>query len=294
MTPPIRPLAHPLMDTLPGITLLDIDPSLHPLAEQLLLPVETVAFGDLPSFRKMCSRSTFELIRQRLETRPYRDCTLIGSDDYHHLTYALLLTLPHPFTLVLFDNHSDFMPTPLGEEIISCGSWVADVMRMPLARSVVIVGASPDTMLAIPGTDWDRVVYLPQQDVPPSVLEPLPPAQQHWLTRHPSIESVGVRAAFQAVFTHLDPAPLYISVDKDVLSVEHASVTWSQGTMTLDQMVQSLQWLANHGSVAALDICGDEPISPMAFARGEAGPRLQQSALVNGAILHAVMAQAPH
>ena len=56
--------------------------------------------------------------------------------------------------------------------------------------------------------------------------------------------------------------PLYISIDKDVLCPEEAATTWSQGDMTLEEMLKVLLALCSHfekenGKILQVDICGE-------------------------------------
>ena len=51
--------------------------------------------------------------------------------------------------------------------------------------------------------------------------------------------------------------PLYISIDKDVLSEEFAITDWDQGDMTLPEMLDILSELFVNRKVIGVDICGD-------------------------------------
>ena len=56
--------------------------------------------------------------------------------------------------------------------------------------------------------------------------------------------------------------PLYVSIDKDVLCPEEAATTWSQGDMTLEEMLKVLLVLCSHfekenGKILQVDICGE-------------------------------------
>ena len=56
--------------------------------------------------------------------------------------------------------------------------------------------------------------------------------------------------------------PLYVSIDKDVLCPEEAATTWSQGDMTLEEMLKVLLALCSHfekenGKILQVDICGE-------------------------------------
>ncbi len=51
--------------------------------------------------------------------------------------------------------------------------------------------------------------------------------------------------------------PLYISIDKDVLSTDFAITDWDQGDMTLDEMLSILEKLFENHKVIGVDICGE-------------------------------------
>ena len=57
--------------------------------------------------------------------------------------------------------------------------------------------------------------------------------------------------------------PLYISIDKDVLSTEYAITDWDQGDMTLKYMHELLTQLFKNRKIIGVDICGDS--SKMAY-----------------------------
>ncbi|QFJ54355.1 hypothetical protein [Pseudobutyrivibrio xylanivorans] len=51
--------------------------------------------------------------------------------------------------------------------------------------------------------------------------------------------------------------PLYISIDKDALSLEAAITDWDQGDMSLDMMLEMLESLFEGRRIIGVDICGD-------------------------------------
>ncbi len=51
--------------------------------------------------------------------------------------------------------------------------------------------------------------------------------------------------------------PLYISIDKDVLSTEFAVTDWDQGNMTIDELLEDLKILFKNHKILGVDICGD-------------------------------------
>ena len=51
--------------------------------------------------------------------------------------------------------------------------------------------------------------------------------------------------------------PLYISIDKDVLSTADAITDWDQGDMNLTQMIEMLTELFENHEILGVDVCGD-------------------------------------
>jgi len=51
--------------------------------------------------------------------------------------------------------------------------------------------------------------------------------------------------------------PLYISIDKDVLSTQFAITDWDQGEMSLDEMKDLLSTIMAAHEIIGIDICGD-------------------------------------
>ena len=51
--------------------------------------------------------------------------------------------------------------------------------------------------------------------------------------------------------------PVYVSIDKDVLSTDHAITDWDQGDMTLDEMKDYISQILSNRQLIGVDICGD-------------------------------------
>ena len=51
--------------------------------------------------------------------------------------------------------------------------------------------------------------------------------------------------------------PIYISIDKDVLSEDYAITDWDQGDMTIDEMISLLKDITKDRQIIGVDICGD-------------------------------------
>ena len=55
--------------------------------------------------------------------------------------------------------------------------------------------------------------------------------------------------------------PVYLSIDKDVLSTEEARTNWDQGTMTLPQLEDILRAVAASREILGIDVCGGLSLS---------------------------------
>ena len=69
--------------------------------------------------------------------------------------------------------------------------------------------------------------------------------------------------------------PFYISIDKDVLCEADAATTWSQGDMTLEELLAALKIFterlaAENGKILQVDICGEcDPAEGMDGTKNE-------------------------
>ena len=63
----------------------------------------------------------------------------IDSGDYHYMTSILAKREAQPFHLLLLDNHPDNQEAAFGG-VLSCGSWVLELEKNPLCRSILTIG----------------------------------------------------------------------------------------------------------------------------------------------------------
>lgn len=233
---------------------LDLDGSALGLEPARVVPLrereQALRFG--------CSMRVLEDFAQALDTLLPEDhgTLLTGSGDFHHLSLPLIrraVRQQGPLAVVVLDNHPDNMRFPFG---VHCGSWVARVCAIPGVRHVHVAGiTSADIALA---HAWEN---------------------RWWPLRHGRLTywSIGVSTRWadrvglgQAFRNHEDAetllqalgmelaatdTPLYLSIDKDVLSAEDARTNWDQGGMREGQMTAFIRALA--GRIVASDLTGD-------------------------------------
>lgn len=199
---------------------------------------EPLFLTDLPGTNGYCHLDTLRRIRRRMSERKQRGLTLIGRGSYHYASFVLAAEVKEPFTLVLFDHHSDMMESP-DEWVISCGSWALEALkRLPALRKVLLIGASRESVGHIPPAYRRRVDVLPEERIAQGAVN------VHRLIGQIPTETV------------------YVSIDKDVLSPLDAATDWDHGSMRLDQLLRLLEAIASAKRLAGVDICGEYPAPP--------------------------------
>ncbi len=210
---------------------------------------ETIRFGC--SVRRL--RAVGETIMQALP--PDHGTVFLGSGDYHHLSWPLIerCAARGPFEVVVFDNHPDNMRFPFG---VHCGSWVRKVAQLPCVAHVHVLGISS------PDVSWRHAWE--------NYLLPLARGKLSYWTlgvdtrwaahaglgrAFKSFESASVM--LERFFEHRRASsfPVYLSIDKDVLSPEIAHTNWDQGRLLDTDLISAIDAL--RGSLIGSDITGD-------------------------------------
>jgi hypothetical protein len=133
-----------------------------------------------------------------------------------------------PFSLVVLDHHPD-MQRPMFD-ILSCGGWVVDVLdKNEFVRDVHIIGADRKLIEELDEEDRQRVRFYDPEELQ------LPQTQY----------------------------PLYLSIDKDVMSRDDIVTNWDQGSMgkrelfcLVRELLERESGSGGHG-VIGVDICGE-------------------------------------
>jgi hypothetical protein len=179
----------------------------------------------------------------------------LGSGDYHHLTWPLVerYAARGPFEVVVFDNHPDNMRFPFG---VHCGSWVRRVALLPFVTHVHVLGISSGDVSSAHA--WENYLApLRRRKLTYWTLG----VDTRWSAR------VGLADAFRAFETRdalvdgfLEQQrgathPVYLSIDKDVLSAEVARTNWDQGQLLDTDLLSVIDSL--RGRLIGSDITGD-------------------------------------
>lgn len=181
-----------------------------------------------------CDEEGASALRCMIADYPPQGIHFIDSGNYHYVTKFWTDKLTTPFALLMFDHHPDMQP-PLFEHILSCGSWVKDVLDTNAnCRRVIIAGVSDHLLQEVPAEYADRIHFY-------------------------SESSLSQEEGWKAFASEHVSEPVYISIDKDVLDPSSAITNWDQGSLTLPMLEQLLAVVFRQEQVIGIDICGECP-----------------------------------
>ena len=173
-----------------------------------------------------CDDYAKEILRKRLQDVSLERVHFIDSGNYHYLSYFFLERIQEDFALVLLDHHPDFQPPSFGD-ILSCGGWVKNAFE------------EFDHLKKVYMVDVDEDLFYQLKDVPPEIC----------LLKKDELEKISA------------DLPIYVSLDKDVLSEDEAATDWDQGDMKLSELLDIMRVLQEH-RLLGMDVCGEKKEAP--------------------------------
>lgn len=188
-----------------------------------------------------------------------------GSGDYHHLAAFFLRWVSEPVTVLHFDNHPDWTLFP---RTWNCGAWVNRALENQAVSRVVTIGPASDDFVRpqwqfanLEALRMGRVEMHPWQVAPSRIWgRPVSAAGCHTQDGHIRWHNLADAdwAAFVDDLDHrLPPGALWVSLDKDVLTLDEAVTNWDQGGMSLSAILDLVRRLARTRRLRGMDVCGD-------------------------------------
>ncbi|AWM80027.1 hypothetical protein DKL61_06465 [Gammaproteobacteria bacterium ESL0073] len=208
-----------------------------------------------------CSKSKFNQLKHYLDQHlpETYGTVLMGSGDYHHISLLLIERLKekysseNPIQVVVFDNHPDNMRYMFG---IHCGSWVSYVASLPFVSHVHVLGITSNDIGI--GHLWEnRWLPLMKNKLTYWCMD----VDITWAKR------LGLGKSFKRFDTpdelivaflsrqDHDSQPVYLSIDKDVLSEETVKTNWDQGRLESYHVLDTISAL--NSRIIGSDITGD-------------------------------------
>jgi hypothetical protein len=247
------------------LRVLDLDGSLT--GQSVLFPPAAAAWVPArmwgPRIRLACTLATFEWFQRWLDHAlgtAAPGITFYGSGDFHHVSLALLERLAGPFNLLVLDKHPDWMR---GIPFLHCGTWLRHALRLPTLNRVIHCGGD---------LDFDNAYrwLAPWREIKAGRVVVFPARRQfvrgRWaqlrvnpLLREGDSLTSSLSQALRPIRDELRRLPLYISVDKDVLSADDAAVNWDSGHLHLPDAVTIIETFlaAADGRLVGADVLGD-------------------------------------
>lgn len=226
--------------------------------------------SELKGTNAYCDPEAEEELRRRISCVPDmpQGIHFLDNGNYHYLSALITEQIKIPYVLLLIDHHPDFRPPAFGE-VLSCGSWVLRALRtQPLLRRVVMAGVD-EQLFYEEGADEVNVILAKSSgasSLPASVLQLLPAE-----------------------------LPVFLSIDKDVLSTEEVRTNWDQGRMRVAELLELVETVCKNRQVIGADICGEPAqadatleFCPSCVFGGAGESCAERSVAVNAALLHAL------
>lgn len=246
------------------ISFLNFDETLLEQKSLQQFPHQWIDFSDVLHSNGFCEPQSLLEIRKRLKAQPSGTIHFIGNGNYHYVSFLLLERMQIPFSLVLFDHHSDMMEDG---GMMSCGSWVKHALQENrFLNKVLIIGVNETdytTFISHPSS-YQKVTMIPERKLQTTPINQIVNEIRSFLHNEKSI---------------------YISIDKDVLNKHEVMTTWDQGSMSIVQLLLILNHLANHYSILGMDVCGEYKANPSNLYDKESGELIRMNEIVNKMLL---------
>lgn len=204
------------------------------------------------------------------------ELVVTGSGDFHNVTPLLLAralrATPGPVTVVHLDNHPDWVKFGEG---VHCGSWVAAAARLPSVARILTVGVCSHDIAAHKHRGAEiGLVAGGKLEVHPWRAPGRDPARDAGSVeiagrRFDAVGADGGETFLQDLIDRIPTENVYVTLDKDVLSAEHAVTNWDQGSAPLAFVEAVLARIGGRRRLIGADLLGDwsRPVY--------AGPRLE-------------------
>lgn len=210
-----------------------------------------------------CDDEAVRRLEEAIKKHSPKGIHYIDSGNYHYISYLWLKKIEMPLELILFDHHPDMQHSLFGD-ILSCGGWVESALKTcGFLKRILCIGVN-EQLLSEEMINRSTVTFLSKQQLE---QEDVCGVIQQWLSMK---EDHAVKEL-----------PVYISIDKDVLSEEVVKTNWDQGTMQMETLLTALQCIFGKRRVIGMDICG-EPFNDENVSEEE----LKKSSMVNSQFMY--------
>ena len=119
------------------------------------------------------------------------------------------------------------------DELMSCGCWVKKTLDdNKYIEKVIIIGAKEKLIKSIEDKYKDKIICFSEEFIK---------YKYDWL---------------EFSKKHIK-SPIYVSIDKDVITPAEAKTDWDQGNLTLEELKRIYINICKYHRIIGIDICGD-------------------------------------
>ena len=186
-----------------------------------------ISMKDVDGRNMYCDDEAYRIIRDRLSEYedPASGIHLIDTGNYHYMSRIFTSFIEESYDLVLIDHHTDMQEASFGG-LLSCGSWAREVLEKDgHLGTLTVIGpekfedGGEERCVSASGKQLTAVTY----------------------------EGMNHSGGNN---------PLYISVDKDVMSTSECITNWDQGDLTTDELCALIESVSDGRRIIGADICG--------------------------------------
>ena len=183
-------------------------------------------FSNIQGTNCYCDECAEEIIRKQISQLSPQGIHFIDSGNYHYMSKFFMEKIHENFNLVVFDHHSD-MQKPAFGNILSCGSWIMNSLSTnTYIQNVILIGVGEEEKKFINEEYREKVICIDKENL-------------------------------RDLDYKIKDYPVYISIDKDVLSEDVVNTNWSQGDLNLEELESILHKIILEEEVIGIDICGE-------------------------------------
>lgn len=189
-----------------------------------------------------CSQSAEKEIHRRIDPYGIGGIHFLDSGNYHYVTKIMTDWISEPFSLILFDHHTDMQP-PMIDGMISCGDWARSVLLTnPNLQQLILIGPKKADIQAVFS---DKQLKAREKKILKEKLIAFSTEELRAEEGHEKAEKIRM------------DVPFYISIDKDVLDERYCETNWNQGEMPLSLLEHLLTLFLAQKNILGIDICGE-------------------------------------
>lgn len=208
-----------------------------------------------------CDQTSVDILRKIWQDLSFDGLHFLGSGNYHYLSLFFLEKISIPFSLVVFDHHTDMQPSMFGN-LLSCGSWIRNALEtIPELRELLIIGVGEESLLGTKKTSLTtenfsiisetKQIFQCQYNqnkrtIPITIL------------KETSYKETPYYENWEELYKTYLHYPVFLSIDKDVLSKEVLETDWDQGIMSWRELENACKQLLYYSFPLGVDICGEE------------------------------------